>query len=381
MSDFEERVRLRAYLHFKERTGVNWSDAVSNWCQAELEELQQTQLKLLPAYERHLRSKVTKLLSETQAARLPVPSDQPAEAISNIMKYLAAFYSRARRRIPPLQRRVHLSAQFASNQARATHEDRLSELFRLFESGSSEINDPARGFVSRRMSWFVNRRERMDHALFLDALLHQWGIHHFHLGWPRRTDDLLFAIVGDEDVFVIDIGVHFSENELNLHDQRLLSVVEENWPGLLPRLNGITGDTLTSRQVRNLRRANAGFAPSMGEATLAPMDVFSAGGIPFNIVRLTDMVVFELGNLEKHFASDAFRSEVAPRVGRTPDRLALAVLDDDEVPENDENFRGCLYLKAVTTTFCIRVALNWSDLLSGETSAIDKANQLVDAAM
>lgn len=70
-----------------------------------------------------------------------------------------------------------------------------------------------------------------------DALLNDWGIHHFHLGsrleadgFVNRTSELLFAHVSRERFLMIDVLDHSSFN-----DDALIEVVHANWPEVLSR--------------------------------------------------------------------------------------------------------------------------------------------------
>jgi hypothetical protein len=47
----ENRIRVRAYFHFENRTGWNWRDSVSNWLQAEQDEQSLSYFELQNAQE------------------------------------------------------------------------------------------------------------------------------------------------------------------------------------------------------------------------------------------------------------------------------------------------------------------------------------------
>jgi hypothetical protein len=76
---------------------------------------------------------------------------------------------------------------------------------------------------------------RLLSAEFTDALLDDWGIHHFHLGlvldashFVSGADPLLFARVTDSDFFIIDVRDHAA-----FADQDLLEILHSNWPDTL----------------------------------------------------------------------------------------------------------------------------------------------------
>ncbi len=72
-----------------------------------------------------------------------------------------------------------------------------------------------------------------------DLLLFDWGIHHFHLGTgpcradPRfvaRTDDLLFARVTDDTIYLLEVARHG-----NWARKRLIEILHANWPETIAR--------------------------------------------------------------------------------------------------------------------------------------------------
>lgn len=77
-----------------------------------------------------------------------------------------------------------------------------------------------------------------------DALLNDWGIHHFHLGenvdgrFVERTSLLLFALVKNSDVYCIDIKEHGTWS-----DQSLIRILHDEWSDIISnhRLEGVLG--------------------------------------------------------------------------------------------------------------------------------------------
>ena len=68
-----------------------------------------------------------------------------------------------------------------------------------------------------------------------DMLLYDWRVIHFHLGeknsssyFVERTDLLLFALVTDDSVYLIDILPHGQWTQ-----RHLLKVIQSNWPNLM----------------------------------------------------------------------------------------------------------------------------------------------------
>jgi hypothetical protein len=101
-------------------------------------------------------------------------------------------------------------------------------------------------------------------ADYPDLLFYDWGVYHFHLGlgpdkrrkgFIGRTNDLLFAVTDPAAtiMYLLDVLPHSFTN------QRLLQIIEENWPNLLERytLKGVLGleHNASDEEIHKLRRA------------------------------------------------------------------------------------------------------------------------------
>lgn len=74
--------------------------------------------------------------------------------------------------------------------------------------------------------------------------------------------------------------------------------MSEICPQLLTVLHGVRGDSLSTREVQNLHRKNAGFVVEQACGAVAPRVLCSVAGIPLNIVRNVDYEIAHLGRLE-----------------------------------------------------------------------------------
>lgn len=120
-----------------------------------------------------------------------------------------------------------------------------------------------------------------------DAMLNDWGIHHFHLGenfdkkskgqFIKRTGPLLFARVTDSAVYAIGIYKHGVWT-----DDDLIETMHRNWPELLRpyALKGLsTGGKITEEQRKTLRRKHANACVVTSDGTRYGM---IGGGIAAN---------------------------------------------------------------------------------------------------
>ncbi len=192
---------------------------------------------------------------------------------------LAARYCEMRiRHFDPAPRQVHFSnelhytlgalANETDSQKRGKALEAWNTVFRLWHLFTSG------GDVTPYLSKYIKD------ATFNDGLLWDYGMHHFHLGsgdenseLVRRSDFLLFAMVGDNDAFFVDVRKHRDPQGLRWVRQDLLKIVHANWPEITNArlMPGVSGVTLTDEQKKELRRKNVNSAPDLGGEAIAPL--------------------------------------------------------------------------------------------------------------
>ncbi len=123
--------------------------------------------------------------------------------------------------------------------------------------------------------------DKIVHPDYLDLLLNDWAIHHFHLGaelqgngFVKRTDNVAFAIlqVPEHNMYLLDVETH----NLGFVKQELLHIIENNWPHLLDpvTIQGMDGvPSISNEAISRLRR----------------------GGVNVVITTLTGRVIAPLG--------------------------------------------------------------------------------------
>ncbi|MFT8863038.1 MAG: hypothetical protein ABF916_08635, partial [Acetobacter fabarum] len=96
-----------------------------------------------------------------------------------------------------------------------------------------------------------------------DGLLAEWGVHHFHLGaapcpknpaYMDRTGPLLYAIVGDEVFYAINVYDHQSFEKTDV-----IESIHRNWPEMVRcyRMKGAsTGSVWGEEKRKALRKIN-----------------------------------------------------------------------------------------------------------------------------
>ncbi len=192
---------------------------------------------------------------------------------------LASRYFEMRiRRIDPIPRRVHFSEEIHQSLGSLLRikdpirSPKASEAWRtvfylrhLFESGETVL---------------PHLTERVKDTEEPDGLLWDYAMHHLHLSrnvgqdaFVERSDWLLFAIVADRDAYFVDVRPHTDPERLQWVRQDLLTIVHNNWPELTASrvLRGVSGDTITDTEKRELRRKNANLVHNIAGDAIAPL--------------------------------------------------------------------------------------------------------------
>ena len=186
-------------------------------------------------------------------------------------EFLAERYFRAKATmISQRPRSVHWSAELRARLSTLGERYRrpLAEIERRLAAG-----DDLAEFLSKR----VLDSEKSD------GMLNDFGLHHLHLGHKanpadehvERSDRLLFAGVGADDVLFVDVRRHpqlGDADDFGWSDPELLDIIHRNWPNILRshQLQGVSGDTLSDRERKELRRKNVNVVTRVGDMAIAP---------------------------------------------------------------------------------------------------------------
>ena len=131
---------------------------------------------------------------------------------------------------------------------------------------------------------------------YLDGLLNEWDVHHFHLGTKfeddgsglmKRTGPVVFARVTSDNFYAINTFSHSSGQQTRVWEQKcILETLHRNWPESIRqyRLNGISDEPLTNPERRNIREVNLQTVTGVSDGT-----VYSAigGGVTGSGVAMT----------------------------------------------------------------------------------------------
>lgn len=142
-----------------------------------------------------------------------------------------------------------------------------------------------------------------------DAMLNDWGVHHFHLGecmeerFVERTGPLLFALLADHGFYVIGIFNHGS-----WVNQDIIEIIHRNWPTVIEKYeirSDISSTQLTEEERSTLRKSNVNSMVTVKDGTsYFPIGGGLAGrGFNLQAVIETDRQKIMLSELEKEVAS------------------------------------------------------------------------------
>ena len=179
---------------------------------------------------------------------------------------------------------VYMSNELKSNPQYKKFAKRIHKIKRYFKSGKD-----IRGFLSTNVNDFINTE---------DGLLRDWGIHHLHFeksfykGSKKRTNEILFVMIQNDNVYFIDIFKH--NDWLNLE---ALKIIYRNWKSALEpfKLENITPDIFTEEQFKNLRKNDVGYTIGFDKGHCA----YSPNLNPYSNTNITCKTVQLLAIIEK----------------------------------------------------------------------------------
>ena len=294
-------------------------------------------LDLWQAFERHLRKMVCRLADPDEIARLPQLNGSLDQMNKSVLLYMEILDNWKRATVRPRPRKVHFSDVLTAAPRYSECEPRILKIQHLLETGSSELNDPRRRYFSRLVERILDRKQQ---RVRLDRILVEWGIYHFHLGEGKRTKDLLFALVRENDAYFIDVCDH--DDFTNVTP---LEIAQRNWPQLFDDLPGIHGSRFTAEHIGNLRRQNANFSPDINGLALMPRDMVTCAGGTARILTECDWMMVTLLENQRQLCTPGseLRRQLANVVRIAEDVMDLEVVDDDN------NFGDRILLKEAST--------------------------------
>lgn len=200
------------------------------------------------------------------------------------------------RLIPPKKREVHFSKGFWERAPKECCEQ-IRSLADKFKSGQ-DVNP----YLSKTVQNALQGKRT-------DMLWTDWEICHFHLSenipngsyFSKRSDYLLFAIIGDYFVCFLDARPHPKGAEFA--DPELYKYICESWPELVNNLEGISPDKDWSKEeIHKFRQRGLNVCYSYNGQVKALGGLTTVSGKSVRSVFLKDRMTFELDELSKRLA-------------------------------------------------------------------------------
>ena len=258
------------------------------------------------------------------------------DRIADNDKLLLAYFRTLRRFVAPVPRDIHKARDFVCP---TEYHDALTKIECKIRRGDS-INP----HLSRKLL-------EIDYN---DLLLNDWGIQHLHLGtreyntgkhkgFIQGTRELLYVYFDQECAYFIKVLGHS-----DFTSQILLQTIHDNWPNVLASYHNphITGDHLTDKQIRELRRKNLNYCVALSDGTsymaVGGGIIFSGDNV-FDVMRTNYLHHWARQQTEKVLENMPGMIERLKQRGMEfsdPITLRLKILDDDEqcwVLDDDRN--------------------------------------------
>ena len=171
----------------------------------------------------------------------------------------ARYFEMLLRRIAPVSRCVHFSEELHASLGNLARTSGAKQRKKALEAWNAVFR--IRYIMASGGDLTPYQGKGIIDATSKDGLLWDYGMHHFHLssgfersGFARRSGYLLFALVADEDAFLVDVRNHRDPEDLQWVRQDLLKIVHRNWPEITSEriLHGVQAESLTDEQKKGI---------------------------------------------------------------------------------------------------------------------------------
>lgn len=214
----------------------------------------------------------------------------------NADKLLELYIYLQKRMITPIKRNVIISDELIY---KVTHEKINNDLINIINIIKMEFE---KGIdVNPRLS------KSLEQISFNDKLLNDWNIYHLHLSNHKnnkeyyfydRTSQLLFIYLTNSTAYFLDICNEHMNNSIVFSQQKLLKIIDDNWPNLLSKycLNEIVSvDTKDDLNRAIARDKNTFYFETInGKVYLPPGGGLTSAGTSLFCLQITDNITNDL---------------------------------------------------------------------------------------
>lgn len=235
----------------------------------------------------------------------------------------AAYYQQLQiRLVRPQPREIHKSRSFQCPTSFKTALEVLENKFRLGLDVTPHLS------------------RQIKNLQYSDKFLHDWGIHHFHLGttiesddFVSRTDEVLLAIIEPHHALFISIEKHNSTNNPNLWVQKkALETIRMNWPSWLERTMFNTGSTrvYSEQEQKTLRKKNANSAVTLddGKEYYSPGLGVMANGMAMKARHYNNIIFITFERIEESIRNtpEKWLPIFYERLSKWPRKLSVSLI-------------------------------------------------------
>lgn len=271
----------------------------------------------------------------------------------NFDKLFACYLDKFKRIPPQIRWRINISKELSGKELSNDIRKSLDIFIKKAEAGnnlcphiSSKIEDP----------WYI------------DKLLYDWDIHHFHLGWEHRasgkvkwTPGLLFCNLQPStgNMYLLDFLPHGDQKtEYNpFVETELIAILENNWPEILDRYALKLGSNKSrpspsKQEIANMRSKNVGYGMPLKNGNLFYSPEGGLGGDDSHHQFVIQRVRHLIEDAEKQilFKRDEFEQKYLAAYSKNWEDLHFKLTKFGEVVEVTELSTGSIILSETFKT-------------------------------
>lgn len=233
----------------------------------------------------------------TEAADLLARMGLVPPAFSTADSALHALYGVLRRLIIPRPRRVVRSGVLATRALAPAISSVVDAIARKSEAGADLAP-----FLSKQIEQLETH----------DLLLNDWGIHHLHVGadvagpngYVARSKELLYVLVRDDVLHMIDVRDHGA-----FSDAQLVDILHSEWPETIARWrsDSLAADRISpeARAVLRKKHGTALVMTSDGTSYFPTGGGYMCSGLSSEVLFTADRIMDEIEWLERTLAENA----------------------------------------------------------------------------
>ncbi|WP_319372203.1 hypothetical protein [uncultured Ilyobacter sp.] len=294
--------------------------------------MKKIEINLLRDYEEELIKVVLEKSSGKSRRKFEKKLPQALGNEDLILKYELAIIKSKKVKFDGIKREIYYSNNFKKKLINLTSDknQRVQKLENFLLKGDLSLNDKSNKYLNDASYEFFNLKEDLNKKVYLDSLLLNLNITHYHL----TKDDLIYLIYTKHEVYFLDIGLH---NRIYDYEYFIKLLESEKLDKLLPpKLNKINGcNNYSIKEIKNFITNNVLFIMQGNKGMYMSYNPVSTAGPPINFVRNIDNRVSLIENWEENILRAFSNLEVTSLVLKVKWKYS--------------NFKDYLYIEDILT--------------------------------